>query len=141
MRRFAHDRQLRYRLELRLHEQPFLEGSGNAAGGGAGGGIAIYTRRGNDVKSTPGKGLNSNTVTGYTPIREFYSPNYATFVRSNEQRDVRTTLYWAPQIITGKKNKFTLVFYNTDVFSKALRIVVEGMTRDGQLTHFNQLME
>lgn len=86
--------------------------------------------------------MSANTVVGYAPIREFYSPNYGTFVRENEQRDVRTTLYWRPQIITTpKKNKVTLVFYNTDVFSKALRIVVEGISKDGQLTHFEQLME
>ena len=55
---------------------------------------------------------------------------------------MRTTLYWKPQIVTTpKKNKITLVFYNTDVFSKALRIVVEGMSKDGQLTHFEQIIE
>lgn len=126
---------------VKVFRPPFMGMGGGMYGNGGNGAIAIYTRRGGDVSTKPGVGLSANTVAGYAPIREFYSPNYATFVRSNEQRDVRTTLYWAPQIITGKKNKFTLVFYNTDVFSKALRIVVEGMTRDGQLTHFNQLME
>jgi hypothetical protein len=118
-------------------------GGGLGMYGNAGNGaIAIYTRRGGDATSKPGTGMSASTVVGYSPIREFYSPNYATFVRSNEQRDVRTTLYWKPQVITTKnKNKVTLVFYNTDVFSKALRIVVEGMNKDGQLTHFEEIME
>ncbi len=127
---------------VKVFRPPFMGMGGGMYGNGGNGAIAIYTRRGGDVSTQPGKGMSANTVAGYALIREFYSPNYSTFVRSNEQRDLRTTLYWKPQIITtAKKNKFTLVFYNTDVFSKALRIVVEGMSRDGQLTHFNHLME
>jgi hypothetical protein len=125
---------------IKVFRPPFM-GMGGMYGNGGSGAIAIYTRRGNDAVSKPGSGMSSNTIVGYSPVREFYSPNYSTFVRANEQRDVRTTLYWRPQIITKGKNKFTLVFYNTDVFSKALRVVVEGMTKDGQLTHFEELVE
>ena len=126
---------------IKVFRPPFM-GMGGTYGNGSNGAIAIYTRRGGDVSSKPGSGMSANTVVGYAPIREFYSPNYGTFVRENEQRDVRTTLYWRPQVVTSaKKNKITLVFYNTDVFSKALRVVVEGMSKDGQLTHFDQLME
>lgn len=127
---------------IKVFRPPFMGGSGGMYGNGGNGAIAIYTRKGGDASSKPGVGMAANTVAGYSPIKEFYSPNYSTFVRTNELRDVRTTLYWKPQIITtGKKNVFTLVFYNTDVFSKALRVVVEGMSKDGQLTHFEQLVE
>ena len=127
---------------IKVFRPPFMGGGGGMYGNGSNGAIAIYTRKGGDGISKPGVGLAANTIAGYSPIKEFYSPNYSTFVRANEQRDVRTTLYWKPQIIiTAKKNVFTLVFYNTDVFSKALRVVVEGMSSDGQLTHFEQLIE
>jgi hypothetical protein len=127
---------------VKVFRPVFMGSGGGVYGSGSNGAIAIYTRKGGDATSKPGTGLSANTVAGYSLIREFYSPNYSTFVRSNEQRDVRTTLYWQPQIITtGKNNKITLVFYNTDVFSKALRIVVEGMSREGQLTHMEQLIE
>ena len=110
-------------------------------GGGAGGAIAIYTRRGNDVAPEPGKGLNSHLLTGYTPVKEFYAPNYSSFDRRNEQRDLRTTLYWNPQVLTTPGTKsVTLVFYNNDV-RNAFRVVIEGMTRDGRLVHLEQLME
>jgi hypothetical protein len=122
---------------VKVFRPPFF----GAAGGGAGGGIAIYTRRGNDVKSAPGKGLNTNTITGYTPIREFYAPNYGTFNKQNEQRDVRTTLYWNPTIETSpQKSIVRFTFYNNDV-SQAFRIVIEGLSKDGQLTHFEQVLE
>lgn len=126
---------------IKVFRPPFMGMSGSY-GNGSSGAIAIYTRRGSDATTKPGTGMNSNTAVGYSPIREFYSPNYATFVRANEERDVRTTLYWRPQIITsGKKNKVMLVFYNSDVFSKSLRIVIEGMTKDGQLTHHEEVIE
>ncbi|MGZ8523088.1 MAG: hypothetical protein ACXWV1_01610 [Chitinophagaceae bacterium] len=121
---------------IKVFRPPFMGGFN-----GANGAIAIYTRRGNDTKPEPGKGLNSNKVFGYTMIKEFYSPNYATFNTRNEQRDVRTTLFWNPSVITTpQKNQLTLSFYNNDV-SGAFRIIIEGMTSDGKLAHLEQIME
>jgi hypothetical protein len=93
------------------------------------------------MAAVPGKGLSYNVVTGYSEIREFYSPNYATFKKENEKKDVRTTIYWNPQVrLTPAKKKTVLVFYNNDV-SKAFRVVIEGMTSDGKLARLEQLME
>ncbi len=122
---------------VKVMRPPFM----GAVGGGAGGAIAIYTRRGNDVASEPGKGLSTHVINGYTPVKEFYAPNYSTFDRRNEQRDGRTTLYWNPMVLTTpNKKSVTLVFYNNDV-TNAFRVVIEGMTRDGRLVHIEQLME
>ena len=122
---------------VKVLRPPFL----GAVGGGSGGAIAIYTRKGNDVASTPGKGLSSLSITGYTPVKEFYAPNYSTFSQRNEQQDLRTTLYWNPMVQTTPKQKtVTLTFYNNDI-SKAFRVVIEGMTRDGRLVHVEQVME
>ena len=108
---------------------------------GANGAIAIYTRRGDDVKQEPGKGLANNKVFGYSTIKEFYSPNYASFSTKNDERDIRTTLYWNPNIITAPQGSQVVVsFYNNDI-SGAFRVIIEGMTRDGRLTHIEQLME
>ncbi|MBS1609456.1 MAG: hypothetical protein JSS70_12000 [Bacteroidetes bacterium] len=122
---------------IKVFRPPFFGGSG----GGANGAIAIYTRRGGDVKPTPGKGLNNNVVYGYTPIRQFYSPNYGTFDKRNEEKDFRTTIYWNPNVNVGPgKRQVTLSFYNNDV-SDFFRVVIEGMSIDGRLTHFEQIME
>jgi hypothetical protein len=121
---------------IKVFRPPFMGGFN-----GANGAIAIYTRKGNDVKSVPGKGLASNKVYGYTPIKEFYSPNYASFSIRNEQRDIRTTLYWNPSLITTpQKNQLVVSFYNNDI-SGAFRVIIEGMTRDGKLAHIEQIME
>jgi hypothetical protein len=121
---------------VKIFRPPFM-----GSMGGSNGAIAIYTRRGDDVKPTPGKGLSNNQVRGYTAIRQFYSPDYSSFKPENEKKDLRTTLYWNPQVNTSPgKNKITLTFYNNDV-SRAFRVVIEGMTRDGQLTRLEQIME
>jgi len=121
---------------VKVFRPPFMGGYN-----GANGAIAIYTRRGDDVKSVPGKGLNNNKVFGYTLIKEFYSPNYSSFRQSNEQRDLRTTLYWNPAVVASPvKREVVLSFYNNDV-TNAFRVVIEGMTKDGRLAHVEQIIE
>jgi hypothetical protein len=122
---------------VKVLRPPFFGG----AGGGANGAIAIYTRRGNDVKAEPGKGLNNNLVRGYTLMKEFYSPNYSSITNNDDKKDIRTTLYWNPLVITNHdNNKVTLTFYNNDI-SQAFRVVIEGMTNDGRLVHLENVME
>jgi hypothetical protein len=121
---------------IKVFRPPFMGGFN-----GANGAIAVYTRRGNDTKPTESKGLNNNKVFGYTLIKEFYSPNYSSFKQSNEQRDLRTTLYWNPGVTLSPQNRqVVLTFYNNDV-SNAFRVVIEGMTSDGRLAHIEQVME
>ncbi|HET7116602.1 MAG TPA: hypothetical protein VFI29_08935 [Hanamia sp.] len=122
---------------LKVFPPPFMGG----IGGGSGGAIAIYTRRGDDVKQEPGKGLSNNSVSGYTAIRQFYSPNYESFSEDNEKKDLRTTLYWNPSVTTSPgKSKVLLTFFNNDI-TNAFRVVIEGMTKDGRLAHVVQTME
>jgi len=122
---------------IKVFQPPFMGGSG----GGSGGAIAIYTRKGGDQKQEPGKGLSNNSVSGYTAIRQFYSPNYETFSEENEKKDLRSTLYWNPSVITSPgKNKVTLTFFNNDV-TNSFRVIIEGMTKDGRLAHIEQKME
>ncbi len=121
---------------IKVMRPPFM-----GATGGGNGAIVVYTRKGNDVQNEPGKGLSSSKVSGYSPIKQFYSPNHSSFVATNEQQDLRTTLYWNPQVVTTpEKNKVKLIFYNNDV-AKAFRVIIEGMTRDGRLTRIEQIME
>jgi hypothetical protein len=121
---------------VKVLRPPFMGGTN-----GANGAIAIYTRRGNDRKTEPGKGLSNNIVTGYNSMREFYSPNYSNFDTNNDKRDVRSTLYWNPKVVTTRqRNKVLLTFYNNDI-SGAFRVVIEGMTRDGRLAHMETTME
>jgi hypothetical protein len=120
---------------IKVFRPPFMGGFG-----GQNGAIAIYTRKGSD-QTSKGGGLSSNTIAGYSPIKEFYSPNYDRFDPRNDRLDIRSTLFWSPIISANQKNKTVkLSFYNNDV-TKAFRVVIEGMTKDGLLTHYEQIME
>lgn len=122
---------------VKVFQPPFM----GAAGGGANGAIAIYTRKGGDQKQEPGKGLSNNMVSGYTIIRQFYSPNYDSFTADDEKKDLRTTLYWNPSVVTTPgNNKVLLKFFNNDV-TESFRVIIEGMTKDGRLAHVEQMME
>ena len=73
-------------------------------------------------------------IKGYTPSKEFYSPLYSTGGSSDQNTDLRSTLYWNPLVIIDKNHrKFTCSFYNNDITNK-FRVVVEGINKEGKLT-------
>jgi hypothetical protein len=121
----------------------FPPGSGVGFGGGAGGTIAVYTKKGGDAKVDDAsfKGLDKARIVGYSPVKEFYSPNYAQQIQENEAIDLRTTLYWNPHIITNKLNRrVTLQFYNNDI-TKKVRIVLEGINENGKLARIEKSLQ
>ncbi len=122
---------------IKTFTPPFMGGFN-----GGNGAIAIYTRRGDDAKRDQGGGIPSGKVEGYTTIREFYSPRYlSTTPPPDADRDVRTTLFWKPDLIIDPRTKQAVIsFYNNDV-TDAFRVVIEGMTAEGKLAHFEGTME
>jgi len=121
----------------------FRPGSGVGFGGGSGGTIAVYTKKGGDEKrSDPNfKGLARAILIGYSMPKEFYVPNYLENSAENEGEDLRTTLYWKPYVLTDKDNKHLNVdFFNNDI-TKKLRLVLEGFNEDGKLTHIERIIQ
>src|SRR5450755_4442010 len=118
----------------------FSPGSSVASGGG-GGMIAIYTKKGKDIKVDPSiKGLEMARIPGYNPVREFYSPDYL-INPEPETDDIRTTLYWNPHVRGSKgKNKISIPFYNSDLTHR-IRVIVEGLNEEGKLTHAEKMVE
>ena len=118
---------------VKVFNPPFFGGSG----GGAGGAIAVYTKKGRGNADV--KGLSAATVIGYSPIKEFYSPDYSKYVPSaDDPVDYRTTLYWNPFILTNKQNRRVIItFYNNDNTRK-FRMVIEGINVDGKLTRIEK---
>lgn len=114
---------------IKVFDPPFF----GASGGGAGGAIAVYNKKGNEINNAKFKGLNTATLYGYSAIKEFYSPDYE---KSNDPTtpDIRTTLYWNPFILLdAKKRRAMIPFYNSDD-CKRIRVVIEGINELGQLT-------
>jgi hypothetical protein len=123
---------------VKVFRPPFF----GAIGGGSGGAIAIYTRKGGDTKptATKGGGLSYKLLEGYSAYKQFYSPDYSGAAQ-NFTPDTRTTLYWQPYILTdGHNRKAKIEFYNNDI-SKRLRVIIEGVNADGKLTRTEKMIE
>lgn len=123
---------------VKVMRPPFF----GSAGGGSGGAIAIYTRKGGDVQQDNSKKtLPYKTVAGYTYRKEFYSPNYAAISPMNDKEDVRSTLYWNPMVVTTTENHIVkFQFYNNDV-TDSFRIILEGISKDGKVTRVEKVIQ
>ena len=121
---------------IKVFRPPFF----GASGGGGSGAIAVYTKKGKALTDNI-KGLDFISIPGYTPRKEFYSPDYTISPETVDQLDYRTTLYWNPFVFTGKdKRRIYLTFYNND-FTKRMRVVIEGVNADGKLTRIEKVFE
>jgi hypothetical protein len=101
---------------------------------GAGGVLVITTKRGGidyDPSPASSNGFLYYNMKGYTLSKEFYSPVYPAN-NTREIKDLRTTLYWNPDVVTDGTGKANFEFYNADGSGKC-RIVIEGLTADGKL--------
>ena len=124
---------------IKVLRPPFFGG----IGGGAGGAIAVYTKKGDENKiTTSGLGLSKTKLVGYSAKKEFYSPNYTDLsVSANVAADFRTTLYWNPFVLTdATRQKVRLEFFNNDV-TKAYRIVLEGVNEIGKVIRIEQVVK
>ncbi len=121
---------------IKVFRPPFMAGFG-----GANGGIAIYLRRGSDVRMPPGKGLDKMEVQGYSLVKTFYSPDYSIDKSDGKIPDKRATLYWNPQLIADSLHHVLKIpFYNSDI-AKQIRVSVEGITQDGRLVHIDKIIK
>jgi hypothetical protein len=121
---------------VKVMDPPFIGSAGN----GVGGAISVYTKKGGDNTNQKNKGLDHVTLTGYSYLKEFYAPDYATSSPLHDLEDVRSTIYWKPFILLGKQNKKALIgFYNNDL-SKSLKVILEGLNEEGQLIRIEQVI-
>lgn len=122
---------------VKVFRPPFM----GASLGGAGGAIAIYTKRGSELEAGRNNGMKVAVLEGYQLVKEFYSPDYGNDITDKEKVDSRTTLFWNPQLITnGQHNKQTFSFYNNDI-SKSFRVIIEGVASDGRLMRIEKVIE
>ncbi len=120
----------------------FSPGASGVISSNGGGAIAVYTKKGNDrTTNDKSKGLDYVQITGYTPVKEFIAPDYATATLLNDLPDLRTTLYWVPYIILDKNKKRAKVqFYNNDVTHR-FRVVMEGVNANDKFVRVEKVIE
>jgi TonB-dependent SusC/RagA subfamily outer membrane receptor len=101
---------------------------------GAGGAIIITTKRFSDVvgKTTFKQAFAYYYAPGFYKARVFYSPKYNTREHSDGSKDLRTTIYWNPNLKTGQDGMASFDFFNADT-KGVYRIVVEGIDEQGRV--------
>jgi hypothetical protein len=120
---------------VKVFRPPFMASTGS----GPSGAIAIYTKKPGEMSTNFIKGLSSALISGYTPYKEFYNPDYT--VMQSKLPDTRATLYWNPYVLTDKKMKTVKIeFYNNDI-TKKFRIVLEGVNAAGKLARVDKIVE
>jgi len=102
--------------------------------------IAIYTKQGVSAGGVIyDKKYTSQKMEGYAVSKEFYQPEYV-YNPSLQEPDNRFTLYWNSKIATAKDGKYRFQFYNNSFGSK-LRLVIQGLDKNGQLIFLEQIIE
>ncbi|MET1259105.1 hypothetical protein ABV409_07175 [Flagellimonas sp. DF-77] len=98
--------------------------------------LAIYTFSGEGLSGAFPKtkitGLINDTAPQFSPIREFYAPEYHSENMDWSVPDRRTLLYWNPNIITDKNGRAVTTFFNSDVLGKMV-LICEGITHNGKV--------
>jgi hypothetical protein len=122
---------------IKVFRPPFF----GAQGGGSGGAIAVYSKKGVNAYNSDVKGLDFAKIPGYNSAKQFYSPDYSKYDERNTDADYRSTLYWNPFILTDKSSRRQLfTFYNNDV-TRRVRVVIEGCDEQGRLTRIEKIFE
>lgn len=81
------------------------------------------------VKSSVGF---SRLRTGYSLTKEFYAPAYDVPDQDRKMVDLRSTIYWKPNLITDQNGNASMRFFTADEPGKYL-VTVEGIALSGKL--------
>ncbi|MDL2278027.1 Plug domain-containing protein, partial [Parabacteroides sp. OttesenSCG-928-G07] len=103
---------------------------------GGSGVISITSKQGNNIRTSVNQSaLNRLHITpfGYQKPVEFYSPVYDTEEkRFDIKPDLRTTLFWKPDLIVDTNGEISFDFYTAD-YTSTYVIIIEGITPRGDI--------
>jgi hypothetical protein len=112
-----------------------LKYSGGSIYGMVGGnGVLVITTKqggGRSIKDIASIGILPIAPMGFYKAREFYSPKYDAGLQ-NKRLDLQTTIYWQPEIQTGKDGSALFNYYNADG-TGTYKVVIEGIDNKGNL--------
>ncbi len=99
---------------------------------GIGGVLVINTKRGENSKDyrSYSPGVITYNPQGIYRGREFYSPNYEDPKTNTKVADLRTTIYWNPNVISDSTGKASVEFFNADGTGN-YKAIVEGINING----------
>jgi hypothetical protein len=99
---------------------------------GENGVISIISRIGGPYIERNSPVLHSVNIkfSGYNEPRIFYSPKHYSTLESDHKPDLRTTLFWEPNIKLENNKDLYLNYFNADN-SSTIKVIVEGITVNG----------
>jgi len=89
--------------------------------------VVVKTRSGHGLNAVPSYGTYAYRPLPMQLPKQFYSPKYNV---KNIQPDLRSTIHWEPNLITGKNGNASLSFYAADQ-PGTYTVVVEGTDMQG----------
>jgi hypothetical protein len=91
--------------------------------------IAVYSKTGNaNIEVNASDGASLVWLQGYTQPVTMKLPDYSR--ATSTAPDLRTTVYWNPDVKVNKKGRVKISFYNSDD-AKTLQVCVQGITSAG----------
>jgi hypothetical protein len=101
---------------------------------GQGGALVITTNQGTTgfVTSESPSGVITYPYKGFYKARNFYSPKYANTNTGTSLPDLRTTIYWEPNLVTDNAGAASFSYFNADT-KGTYRITIEGINGAGKL--------
>ena len=97
---------------------------------GLNGVISVITRTGGTYTASPVLYSTNIKFSGYNEPRIFYSPKHSSTLESDYKPDLRTTLFWGPNIKVENNKDLYLNYFNADN-SSTIKVIVEGITTTG----------
>jgi hypothetical protein len=94
----------------------------------AGGGpiIAVFSKIGGGGKTTPTDTFVKKTIQGYFTAKQFYTPTYEAPTEIEKLKpDLRTTIYWNPQVYTDSLGIAKVSFFAADAPTR-YKVIIEG---------------
>jgi len=94
--------------------------------------LIINTKKGLQPEDIASIGVLPISPKGFYIAREFYSPKYDQSNLTNNRPDLRSTIFWKPELVTDKNGNASFEYYNADD-KGSYRIVVEGIDDKGNI--------
>jgi hypothetical protein len=98
---------------------------------GLGGVMHVTTRKG-AAPPTPATNTAKIKDFGYSMVKEFYAPNYEDPKVNQQIFDLRSTIYWNPNVKTNEKGVASFSFFNAGK-PGTYRVIIEGMDNFGNI--------
>jgi hypothetical protein len=126
-----------------IAEIALIKGSGTTFLGprAINGAISVTIKRGRIAQKPPLISMKNIMPLGYQEPKEFYVPKYEVdSIMKSTHSDLRTTIYWNPNIETDSAGNFNLSFYSADKANNYL-LTIEGISKEGEICRFTHLIK